>query len=282
MTALDQAERFLWLNARLLDRLRFEFHFRGGDPRRVVDALRPYQNADGGFGHALEPDLRGPESQPVPVDVALFVLDEVGAVDGDLLPATLGYLESITRPDGAVPFVLPTALDKPRAPWWQTADDPPGALNPTAAILGPLHKHRIEHAWVRRATDFCWSRIDRMTDTSEYEIRAVLKFLEHVPDRSRAEAAWQRISPLVRAQVKMPPLDLAPTPQSLARSLFPADTVARELHALAARQKPDGGWDFDFESWTPITRPEWRGWVTIESLLRLRDNGHTAVPASSG
>lgn len=273
MVSLDQAEQFMWLNARLLDRLRFQFHFRAGDPMRVVAALRAYQNADGGFGHALEPDLRGPESQPVPVDVALFILDEAGAVGGDLLPAVLGYLQSITRPDGGVPFVLPTVRDKPRAPWWQTEEDPPGALNPTAAILSPLHRNRVVHPWVRTATEFCWARIDRMSDTTPHEARALVRFLEDVPDRRRAEAAWDRLGPLVLEKAGLPPLDLAPAPRSLARPMFSAETIARELDRLEARQEPDGGWDFDFESWTPITRPEWRGWVTVESLVVLRDNG---------
>jgi hypothetical protein len=69
------------------------------------------------------------------------------------------------------------------------------------------------------------------------------------------------------------PLDFAPRPGSLARSIFPADLIGRHLDALESKQKPDGGWDFTFESWTPITRPEWRGWVTVEALTTLRDNG---------
>ena len=54
MVSIDSAENFLWLNARLLERLRFDHLFRGGDPRRVMDALRPYRNADGGFTWAVE------------------------------------------------------------------------------------------------------------------------------------------------------------------------------------------------------------------------------------
>ena len=61
-SALAAAERFTWLNARLIDRLRFAHLFRGGAAAPVVAALRPYQNADGGFGNGLEPDFRGPVS----------------------------------------------------------------------------------------------------------------------------------------------------------------------------------------------------------------------------
>ena len=41
MDAIHAAEAFLWRNARLLERLRFEHLFRVGDPEAVVDALRP-------------------------------------------------------------------------------------------------------------------------------------------------------------------------------------------------------------------------------------------------
>lgn len=69
------------------------------------------------------------------------------------------------------------------------------------------------------------------------------------------------------------PLDFAPRPTSIARSLFSPDVIDRHLDALAGRQDPDGGRGFTFAAWTPITRFEWGGWVTLESLLVLRDNG---------
>jgi hypothetical protein len=69
------------------------------------------------------------------------------------------------------------------------------------------------------------------------------------------------------------PLDLAPRPTSIGRSLFSPEVIDRHLDVLAGRQGADGGWGFNFDAWTPITRFEWGGWVTLESLLVLRDNG---------
>jgi hypothetical protein len=46
--ALAAAERFMQLDARLIDRHRFAYHFRGGRAEPVLDALRPYANPDGG------------------------------------------------------------------------------------------------------------------------------------------------------------------------------------------------------------------------------------------
>src|ERR1041385_7124718 len=76
------AEQFVLRGARLLERRRFEWRFRGGAADAVVEALRPYRNDDGGFGNALESDIRGPSSQPVPVEKAFELLDEVGRFDG--------------------------------------------------------------------------------------------------------------------------------------------------------------------------------------------------------
>jgi hypothetical protein len=281
---LDKAEEFMWLNARLVDRLRFDYHFRGGDAARVVGALRPYQNDDGGFGNAFEPDLRGPGSQPCTVDLALGVLDDVGAMETDMVPDVIDYLASIARPDGGIPFVLPTVVNTPRAPWWVLEEGPPGALNPTGGILGRLHKNGIRHEWIDRGTQFCWHRLDALTSTTSYEVGSILTFLAHVPDRPRAEAAWGRVATMILdgklaeldpdadGEVHSP-LAFAPTPHSLARQLFDDDVITKHLDATEAAQQADGGWRFNFQSWTPITEPEWRGWVTLETLITLRAYG---------
>src|SRR6266496_4085610 len=102
-SALEAAERFTWLNARLIDRLRFAHLFRGGAAAPVVAALRPYQNADGGFGNALEPDFRGPVSQPATVEAALFFFNDTATTEiytlslHDALPIADAHLASHVR-----------------------------------------------------------------------------------------------------------------------------------------------------------------------------------------
>jgi hypothetical protein len=61
---IDAAERFVLANARLLDRHRLAVLVHGAPLEPVLDALRAYRNPDGGFGHALDPDIRAPESEP--------------------------------------------------------------------------------------------------------------------------------------------------------------------------------------------------------------------------
>ena len=125
MIDLDAAERFIWTNARLIERHRFAHLFKGAPPEPVVEAVRPYQNPDGGFGNALEPDLRTPTSQPIAVNSALEDLDEAGAFGDPMVERACDWLVTIRHPDGGVPFVLPTAAPHPRAPWWEIGDGEP-------------------------------------------------------------------------------------------------------------------------------------------------------------
>lgn len=279
---VDRAEEFLWRNARLIDRLRFEYLFRGGGREFPIAALIAYQNADGGFGNALEPDLRGPVSQPEPTCHALQVLDELGALDHPSVPKALDYLRSITRPDGGVPFVLPSSRRYPHAPWWQTDDNPPGALVATAHMAGILHENGIRHSWLDAATEFCWRELDGLTGTWPYEARSFIPFLDHVPDRERARAVFNRVGEFILDIVefdvdaegeKHRPLDFAPTPDTMARRLFGDDVLERQLDALLAAQRDDGGWTFDWLVWTPTVEPEWRGWMTVRVLKILRAYG---------
>ncbi|MEO3875051.1 hypothetical protein ABGB18_40210 [Nonomuraea sp. B12E4] len=280
MDVLDRAATYLDLHGRLIDRLRFEALFGHGSRERVLDVLRCYQNADGGFGNALEPDLRGAGSQPEPVEVAFWILDELDAFDSPMVTAACDYLAGVTAKDGGVPFVLPSVRGTPHAPWWETDDDPPGNLIPTASIAGLLHKHGVTHPWLATATDFCWSRIAEVEETTPYQARAMVTFLNLVPDRARAEAEFARLREALLATVAFDPdepgdahfpLDFAPAPLRL--PMFPQDVLDTHLDALIAAQAPEGGWNGNWLMWTPLVEHEWGGYVTVQRLRTLRAYG---------
>jgi hypothetical protein len=157
-SVLARARTFLLSNGRVLERRLFEHLFEDGPRDAVLRALAAYRNRDGGFGHALEPDKRCSDSQPIDQDIALRVLDDAG-FDQEVARSICDYLTAITTGEGGVPFVLPTVRSAPRAPWWNTEDDPPARVTPTASIAGLLHKHRFEHPWLERATEFSWAAI---------------------------------------------------------------------------------------------------------------------------
>jgi hypothetical protein len=285
-------ERFIWLTARVLEQRRFEYLFAEGSADGVLAALEAYRCADGGYGYGLEPDARGPISQPLQAFTALLIRDEVGACTSTDVVRICDYLASITRPDGGVPGGDPSLQDYPHAPWIPVVAEPEGNLLATALLAGVLHKNRIEHPWLAGATEFCWQRIDRLTETHPYEAQAALSFLDQVPDRDRARAAAGRLGKIVRdqgyvlldpehpEQARVAPgyapgelhgvWDYAPEPTSLARSWFSDDEMSRGLDHLADLQEDDGGWPIRWRAWAPGTRLEWRPRVAIDALLTLR------------
>jgi hypothetical protein len=288
---LAAAERFIWCNARLLERLRFEHLFRGGDADRVVAALRPYQNPDGGFGGALEPDFRGPVSQPSTLEQALKVLHEVDRFDGGIVQPACDWLMSVTTAEGGVPMVLASAAVYPRAPWWNPAPEP--SILPTGGIAGLLYARGVDHPWRGPAAEFCWRALDAVPERVArgdfliqvaYDVRSALVFLDHVPDRARAEEVSASVGQLLvdggvialdpeePGEVAMP-LDFASQPSTLARRWFDDATIDAHLDALVATQQDDGGWQVEWEIWLPVVGPEWRGIQTVERLKTLQAYG---------
>lgn len=285
---LRRARAFLRVNARLLERLRYAHLFEGGPKAPILDALRAYQNLDGGYGHALEPDLRGPESEPIPLWTALGVLDEIGEARGAPLAGMLRWLDSIEPAGGGTPFVLRAAGDSPHAPWWESGSKKSaGALNPTAGIAAYLYRNNVRSGWLDRNARWCWNRIEKMNKVDPYELRVVLAFLDAVPDRVRAEKSLGRLKSSIRASdaIRLDasdgddgfgPLDLSPAPGTRSRTLWTDQEIRWNLDQIIASQTPAGGWTVGFPIWTPLTRFEWEGVQTVEMLKILRVNQRLA------
>jgi hypothetical protein len=281
---IDAAAQYLAANARVLERRRFERLLQGGGPQPVRDAIAAYRNPDGGFGHALEPDGRCPGSQPLATAFALSVLDEADAWDSGLAEGACDWLAAHAPPGGGAVFVAPSMAGWPHAPWLVPEDGAPPSLITTGLIAGTLHARRVEHPWLDGATALMWSRLGSLADTGPYDMRAVLRFLDSVPERDRAREAVARLGPVIFGQdmVAMEPgaagevhtpLDFAPVPGSPARDLFDEAVIAAHLDHLAAAQHDDGGWMFNWLAWSPAAEREWRGAVTIDALHLLRANG---------
>ena len=281
MTDIAAAAQFVAANARLIDRRRFAFLEGDGSADDVLRALAAYRNDDGGIGY-IEPDLRTPASQPACVTHALEILHEVGAADTSIATGALDWLQTVTRPDGGVPFVLPNAKGWPRAPWFEAIDDePPSSLLMTAGIAAAAHRLGLDHPWLDAATEYCWERTGELAEGHAYTVRSGIDFLDAVPDRARADAVLEtvadRIPPdgLLRveggtADEVLRPLDVADRPDHAGRRLFDDAVIEHELDRLAAEQKDDGGWTVDFLAWNPVAAWEWRGFVTVLALQTLR------------
>ena len=282
---LNAAATFLHANARLLERRRFAHLFEQASAEPVVHLLRAYRNDDGGFGHAIEPDMRAPTSQPVGVHTALEILHEVGVHGDPMIQSAGDFLTTITRDDGGIPFVLENAMAYPHAPWWQYADESSAIQTPVNAAA--FHRLGARHPCLDRADEFCFRQIAELdlsglTTEPGYALQFGVAYLNATPDAARAEQALDELAPVLApladaapdpsAEVTSP-LDLAPEPGSRSRRLFDEAAIERHLDAVEAAQQDDGGWNVSWPDWNPAAALEWRGVATINALKLLRANG---------
>lgn len=281
--SLARAERFVWLSARVLDQRRFAYHFLDGPPDAVEDALAAYRNPDHGYGHALDPRLRGPASQPLHAAAALRVLDEIGRCHGHRTERLCRYLTAVSTPEGALPAVHPSQHGYPVAPWLPVPDpgaSPPSDLLATGPVVGLLHRGNVWDAWMFRATDYCWAAVEDLRTEDPARLAAALAFLDGARDRPRAEAAADRLGRTVRRLLSGPaggpvlPCVLAPTPRSLARRWFTDGDLERCLADLASRQQDDGGWPPATPRWPGGSEAARRAEATIDALRTLRAYGY--------
>jgi hypothetical protein len=278
---IDAAEQFVLANARLLDRHRLAVLLHGAPNTGVLDALRAYRNADGGFGHALEPDIRAPESEPAATLHALEVLAEVGALDDPMVADAAAWIATIAEPDAGVPFMLPTAAAHPHAPFLMPSS---GGSFLTFALAGTLWEAGSAEPWLTHATDWCWARLESADELDAYGVRCALRFLDSVPDEPRAGAAIERLRPRLGADGSIPvrggtenerltALTLSEEPGARSRALFTGGQIDADLDQLERDQQDDGGWTFDWVAWSPGQSVDARGAVTLRALTSLGAHG---------
>ncbi|QAT39861.1 hypothetical protein [Clostridium sp. JN-9] len=139
----EHARNFIYKNARPLDIGRWKYLFENGSKEDILTALIAYQNEDGGFGNALEPDCWNPNSSPVQTWVATEIIKEINLKDKNhpIIQGILNYLSSGKDFDGHTWLNTVTANnDYPHAPWWNFEPSQETSYNPTACLIGFILK----------------------------------------------------------------------------------------------------------------------------------------------
>jgi hypothetical protein len=284
---IEKASVFMTTHARIIDRRRFDLVTGRGGPDAVLSALAAYRNDDGGYGWALEPDLRSPESQPAGALHAFEAFAEAGRPHDHAL-ALCDWLASASLPDGGLPFALPVTDPTGTAPLWYDADSTRSSLLITAAIAHHAHRYSRndpragEHPWTVRATDYCMREIARADGPMHaIELRFSLWLLDSlVGVRPDAAAELRRLAEQIPEDgvlaveggiegEAMHPLDLSPEPGRPLRDLLPANAIKADLDRLTALQHDDGGWDVDFMTHSAAGALEWRGYETVRAVQIL-------------
>ncbi|WP_199515486.1 hypothetical protein [Nucisporomicrobium flavum] len=285
------AERFIMAEARVLERRLYETCVLGAPPDGVVAALRAYRNGDGGFGYGLEPDKRAPDSLPLDVEIAFRTLADAGVTAADpdtagLIGPACDFLAGVADERGAVSLAAPVIERYPRAGHLTEWTYEPG-VNPTAGLAGLLYRLGFDHPWRDAATAYVWAELDAGTLPDDaHALSEVLVFLEHVPDRDRADRHADRVGELLRKTAMfhlepgtpgygMTPLQIAPEPGSRWRTLFTDEQLGGHLDKLVADQQDDGGWPISWDPPSTAARLEWRGMVTVGAVRTLAAYGRS-------
>ncbi|MDD2765065.1 MAG: hypothetical protein PHE83_13945 [Opitutaceae bacterium] len=295
-----QARKFVLHEARPLERALFRLHFEGATTAEARLALTAYQNADGGFGRALEPDLRLPGSSALATSVAFQHLRDLGLNARDpMVRAAVRWSQAAFEPTlGRWPAVPADANDWPHAPWWTwTSPDVPGFVaNPCVELVAHLWHYReaADAGFLSEVTASTEGLVNALPEKPAMHDLLCLLCLAQTPAvpavlRNQAALHARRAGPAIVARERkawtgyaVKPLLLAPRSDSLLTPLL-GDVLGANLDFEIGRQGADGSWapNWDWSGNFPghwvQAELEWKGVVTLQTLLTLRSYGRIAA-----
>jgi hypothetical protein len=285
----EAARRFVEQTARPLDRTLLRMALDAADGEPVLEALAPFQNADGGFGHGLEPDIPSPASSALATSIGLRFLVRAGATaDHPMAKRAIAWLGAQLDPArGVWPIIGPEVDLAPHAPWWEWSSGLAASwngfrFNPTAELMAWLYRYRTAAPpTLLAAAESGMRRTLGETDlvVGAYDLKCAARLAEAgglpADIQTPLEALIRRsIAAHDPSDEHLSPFDLAPTPESLFADAV-ADLVEPALATLVAAQATDGGWT-PFWDWSFVdaavwekARRDWRGWLTREALETL-------------
>ncbi len=296
-TDFNRARTYLKNHARPLERRLFTFYFENEPMENTIADVSQFQNKDGGFGNAIEPDFRMPESSPMATDHALRIFREIGAPSDQrsVANAVKYILGCYNAQTGTWPMVSSEVNNHPHAPWWHydfaTGKVPAESTgNPTAEIVSSLlaWPELVLPGMLDSLTSLCLQRIAGLTANAEmHELSCYLQLVEALPPARRGAsevkmkeltskivahdpAAWSAYGPQ--------PLFFVSSPDSiLYDDLRPA--IEANLDYLIDNQDEAGGWgpNWDWGGQYPevwdVACMEWHGSITLDNLRKLRAFG---------
>lgn len=291
----QQAAAYLKNQARPLERALYRYHFEDGSTDAVLAELAPFQNADGGFGHGLEPDVRLPNSSVIATTLAFQHLREVHAPASH--PVVVNGCRYLRQQYNAQrqnwPIIPPKIDDAPHAPWWSYDGELMNRLiNPRAEILGYLYDYS-EHfpADMRQTlTEGVVNHLLNEPDTMEmHDLLCCLRLAEtkSLPEAVKTALMTKLIRVVQQAVQRdsaqwrgygLPPLAVVNSPDSPFATLF-ANEIPQNLDFLLEQQGADGTWGPNWtwgglwpEAWAQAEH-DWRGVLTLGNVRVLKAFG---------
>lgn len=287
---VQKAKQFITGSARPLELARYRAVFEGGPKQAVIEELGKFQNPDGGFGNALEPDNWNPGSTPITTNDALICLCETGALReaGDM---TAGMVRWLTSGDGFVPeqrrwrFAVEGNKAHPHAIWWEPGDGPE-SWNPTVSLAAFLVCMGADGPWRELVAEaFRWLEGAEKIGSDEvkcFMLAHELMELYGVAGVTDLDKAREAVKRAVGLAICREPEKYGVEYVAGPSAFFQGESryvpegieglIAAELAALDRQQLEDGGFDITWKWYTPYeqeyrqARDWWRPRVTMEKL----------------
>jgi len=238
----------------------------------AIEALKRYQNEDGGWANGLEIEYDGNVSTPMTTAAALGYIYLFNLLETELLSRTLHYLKSTQKENGS----------------W---DDPEEITRfELPPYMGPGIYVEFKTGMIIK-----WlNRLDLNTDDREMIIRARDYLIEEFPQVSKGDDMWSAIA-YINAFGELPPLEQSEHIQEImgwAMGILmpdgPPDPHTDELewtfvqgmihddspvldsmkekvaHAIVANQLQSGGWQHQFGTYNAV----WAAILIVRFLRR--------------
>jgi heme-degrading monooxygenase HmoA len=291
---LEHAQRFIEDHCRPLEAARLHVVFNNTPVETVIKELAGYQNPDGGFGRALEPDLRTPDSSALATSVAFQIMREIGAANNELAAPAIAYLlKTIDESRLRWSMIPESAENSPHAPWWNQSGLQESfgffRLNPTAELLGYLYDYSelVPIKMIDALSDQILLRLKALDGIGMHDFLSAKRLAETKNLKSSyRQALLEQLfrlmdSVLVRdpdqwADYGLKPLQVAGSPGSPFYSAL-QELVPVNLDYEITRQNEDGSWPVSWswgglfpETWE-IARMEWAGVITLRQLIDLKN-----------
>lgn len=287
------AKNFILQNARPLELSLYKYFFESGSNQAVIDELSKFQNPDGGFGHALEPDFFNPNSSPIATNDAIITLFRISALDRDsaIVKGIVKYLDShdsFNEDKKRWLFAIDSNKDYPHAIWWEKKGDGISKFNPSVSLAAFMvcyvNRTSLYEEIIKDAVTYLKSGEEISGDDVNcyllaYELLTSNSISDIVDLNIFKNLLCNAIENCICKDISKYGVEYVPMPSVIFTGRYTEfitseikPLIIAENDILGKLQMEDGGFDITWKWYTPYSEFEqarawWRPRITLEKLL---------------
>ncbi|HKL75302.1 MAG TPA: hypothetical protein VJ881_04465 [Halanaerobiales bacterium] len=290
----EKLAKYIKNEARELEKYLFNYYFENGNKEDIIEALKNYQNEDGGFGNSLEPDFRLPDSTPLATSIGLRYISEIeGHKKAEkMVKSAINFLEEEFREKRKGWFAVNKKVNEyPHTPWWHYDNEKKMTVidqnwgNPSVEIIAYLYKYQdvVNELDINYLLDYAIYYLKKKENfKSENEVYCYLKLYKVLPkdfqkkmEKDLANAISQVLEKNKEKWLDYvpQPLDFVSSPEDfrfgIKKSLI-KDNLDFSVALLEKNGVIDPPWGKSFyKEGLEDAYEEWKGILTFKALKRL-------------